>query len=80
MRDFANILTKWKREIVNSFIRADGKRISNGIIENRNKSIKLLKHSSNGYLNWHRFRNRVMYCLNDDAAYHMYPIKNTDIK
>ena len=80
MRDFANTLTKWKREIVNSFIRADGKRISNGIIENRNKSIKLLKHSSNGYLNWHRFRNRVMYCLNDDATYHMYPIKNTDIK
>lgn len=80
MKDFANTLTKWKREIVNSFIRADGKRISNGIIENRNKSIKLLKHSSNGYLNWHRFKNRVMYCLNDDATYHMYPIKNTDIK
>ena len=80
MKDFANTLTKWKREIVNSFIRADGKRISNGIIENRNKSIKLLKHSSNVYLNWHRFKNRVMYCLNDDATYHMYPIKNTDIK
>ena len=76
MNQFANTLSKWKYEIVNSFIRVDGKRITNGIIENRNKSIKLLKHSSNGYLNWSRFRNRIMFSLNPDATYHMYPINN----
>lgn len=46
------------------------------LIENRNKSIKLLKHSSNGYLNWHRFKMRIMCSLNNDSTYHMYPIKN----
>lgn len=48
MMDFGNTLVKWKYEIVNSFVPANGRRISNGLIENRNKSIKLLKHSSNG--------------------------------
>lgn len=76
MIDFGNTLSKWKHEIVNSFVRADGHRISNGLIENRNKSIKLLKHSSNGYLNWNRFRQRILYSLNRDSTYHMYPIKN----
>lgn len=76
MVDFGNILSKWKYEIVNSFVPANGRRISNGLIENRNKSIKLLKHSSNGYLNWHRFRTRILYSLNKDSTYHMYPIKN----
>ena len=59
MMDFGNTLVKWKYEIVNSFVPANGRRISNGLIENRNKSIKLLKHSSNGYLNWHRFKTRI---------------------
>ena len=40
--------------------------MNNGLIENRNKSIKLLKHSSNGYTNWDRFRARVLYSLNDN--------------
>lgn len=76
MIDFGNTLSKWKYEIINSFVPANGRRISNGLIENRNKSIKLLKHSSNGYLNWHRFKMRIMYSLNNDSTYHMYPIKN----
>lgn len=69
MQSFSNTLTRWKQEIINSFIKIDGsKRISNGLIENRNKTIKLIKRSSNGYTNWKRFRNRVLYVLNDDAA------------
>ena len=40
--------------------------ISNGIIENRNREIKKLKDTSCGYTNWERFRNRVLYCLNDE--------------
>lgn len=83
MNNFANTVVRWKTEIINSFTvvgeRVDKKgnviklRINNGIIENRNKSIKLLKHSSNGYLNWYRFRNRVLYCLNNDTTYFLYP-------
>ena len=76
MIEFGNTLAKWKYEIVNSFIPANGRRISNGLIENRNKSIKLLKHSSNGYLNWDRFRTRILYSLNNDSTYYLYPIQN----
>ena len=67
---FADTLIRWKQEIINSFLIIPGtqKRLNNGLIENRNKSIKLLKHSSNGYTNWSRFRNRVLYTLNDDTS------------
>lgn len=68
MQEFANTLTQWKPEIIHSFIIIPGinKKMNNALIENRNKSIKLIKHSSNGYTNWPRFRNRVLFCLNDD--------------
>ena len=54
MSPFANTLTNWKREIINSFIIVDDKskrKMNTAIVENRNKSIKLIKHTSNGYLN-----------------------------
>lgn len=66
---FVNTLSQWKSEIINSFtvIPKINKKMNNGLIENRNKAIKLLKRSSNGYTNWERFRNRVLYVLNDDV-------------
>lgn len=70
LKSFYNTLNQWKPEIINSFTVLPGsaqKRINNALIENRNKTIKLIKHSSNGYTNWNRFRNRVLYCLNDDV-------------
>lgn len=74
---FSNTLVRWKNEIVNSFIIIDkdkNKKINNGIIENRNKVIKQLKHNSNGYKNWERFRNRALYVLNEDATFRLNPI------
>ena len=73
MSPFANTLTNWKNEIINSFIIVDDKakrRMNTAIVENRNKTIKLIKHASNGYLNWERFRNRILYTLNDDTTYY----------
>lgn len=77
MNDFANTLINWKNEIVNSFliVGKNEKKISNAIIENRNKSIKTIKRNGNGYTNWDRFRNRVMYSLNKSAAYRLYRIE-----
>lgn len=75
---FAIVLTKWKNEIINSFIIVDKKsnrRMNTAIVENRNKSIKLIKHASNGYLNWERFRNRILLSLNDDATFYLTDIK-----
>ena len=77
MVDFSNTLKRWKKEIVNSFIIVDKERnrkVNNGIIENRNKIIKQMKHNSNGYRNWDRFRNRALYVLNEDTTYHLNPM------
>lgn len=74
MNKFARTLQEWKKEIINSFIRADGNRhISNGPIENVNKTIKNIKYNANGYTNWERFRNRVLFVLNSDVTFYMYP-------
>ena len=78
MSPFANTLTNWKREIINSFIIVDDKanrKMNTAIVENRNKSIKLIKHASNGYLNWERFRNRILYTLNEDTTFYYTSIK-----
>lgn len=72
---FTNTLINWKNEIINSFIESDEKKhIHNGTIEQRNKVIKQLKHNSNGFKNFIRFRNRALYVLNDNATYYLNPI------
>lgn len=74
MRNFAKTLREWRKPIVNSFIKTKSKRkVSNGPIENINKTIKNIKHNSNGYRNWERFRNRILYVVNDDVTFYMYP-------
>jgi transposase len=75
---FANTMRRWRKEIINSFIIIDKKtntKATNAIAENRNKVIKQLKFNSNGYQNWDRFRNRVMFVTNSDATYRLNPIK-----
>lgn len=60
----ANTLFNWKFEIVNSFIKVNGIRVSNGPIEGRNSLIKKVIRLANGYSNFNRFRNRIIYSLN----------------
>ncbi len=38
-------------------------------IDDRNKIIKCIKNNANGYTNWSRFRNRVMYVLDPNATF-----------
>ena len=59
-----NTLESWKNEIINSFIRYDNRKLSNGPIEGRNKYISVILELANGYSNFTRFRNRAMYILN----------------
>ena len=49
------------------------KKVNNAIIENRNKIIKCIKNNANGYTNWLRFRNRVMYVLDPNATFSLEP-------
>lgn len=68
-KSFANTLNGWKESVINSvYVIKDGS-ISNGIMENRNKLIKDLKYNANGYRNFERFRNRIIYCLNSESIY-----------
>ncbi len=69
-RRFGRLLSRWKDYIRNSFIRIDGRRLSNGPIEGVISRIKTIMKNANGYKNFNRFKNRVMYSLN----------KNTPIK
>ena len=68
----ASTLSNWKQEIANSFVLFDGFRVSNGPIEGRNSLIKKVLKLANGYSNFTRFRNRVMYCLNRFSS-HSFP-------
>ena len=90
MNAFAKTLKKWRKEIINSFhivgyeyqidqstghVAAQEKKMNNAIIENRNSIIKCIKKNANGYTNWTRFRNRVLYVLDKNSSYSMYPMK-----
>lgn len=67
-RSFASsTLLKWFEEIVNSFSIVDGRRISNGPIESTNSRVKTILKVANGFKNFSRMRNKIMYCLNKDA-------------
>ena len=50
--------------IVNSFIRINGKRMSNGPMESANGRLDRLLSDGYGYTNFERFRNRALFSLN----------------
>lgn len=66
-------LSSWRKEIINSFRRCDGIRVSSGPMEGRNSYIKKILKLANGYENFSRFRNRIMYCLNTLAKHSFKP-------
>ena len=70
-RVFGRLLLRWKTEIKNSFIRIDGKRLSNGGMENCNSRLKCIIKNANGYKNFDRFRNKCFFSINKQT-----PIKN----
>ena len=68
---FYNLLKNWNKEIINSFIIVDGRRINNSHIESINRQIDRLMYNANGYINFKRARNRIMYCINKKDTYKM---------
>lgn len=67
MKQVGKMLNNWRSEIINSFIKVERRRLSNGPIENMNSQIKTIIKSSNGYRDFSRLRNRIMYSLNKDT-------------
>ena len=66
-KDVISLLKNWKTEILNSFIKIDNRRISNGPVESINRRIKILMKTSLKYKNFERMRNRIMFCINKDS-------------
>lgn len=105
MNSFGNTLTRWKKEIINSFTPVEDpemkhltidddlppaekriirkyidsrkarktRRMNSSLIENRNAMIQVIKKCANGYSNWSRFRNRVLFCLSKDSSFFLMP-------
>jgi transposase len=69
--EFYNLLINWNREIVNSFTLVKGRRINNSYIESRNSQIEKLFINANGFRNFKRTRQRILYCLNKDDTFKM---------
>lgn len=67
MRTVSKMLKHWQVEIKNSFVRVGKRRLSNGPIENMNSQIKTIIKTSNGYKDFRRLRNRILYSLNKDT-------------
>lgn len=67
--EFYNLLGNWKREIINSFTRINDRRINNSYIESKNRIIEKLMLNANGFGNFSRTRNRILYCLNKNDNY-----------
>ena len=74
---FWKLLQNWDNEIINSFNRINGYRISNGPIERVNRAIKSIIEIGFGSTNFVRMRNRIMYCVNDNASI-LYEKKQTN--
>lgn len=67
--EFYNLLINWSQEIINSFTMVGSKRINNSYIESRNNQIEKLFFNANGFMNFKRTRNRILYCLNKKDTY-----------
>ena len=75
---FWRILINWHDEIINSFNRINGNKITNGPMERINKDIKNLFSISFGSTNFERVRNRIIFCINKNAPILGYRKKTTN--
>ena len=67
--EFYKMLQNWRGEVINSFTRINGRRINNSYMESKNKEVGRLIFSANGFNNFKRTRNRMLYCLNGEDTF-----------
>lgn len=88
MTSFTDLLEKWQEEILNSFVvykieyeinkknghvRRRERDLNFSLIENKNRVIQTLKRNANGFGNWKRFQNRVLYLLDLNLTFTLDP-------
>ena len=71
--DMARTLEHWKPEIINSFLRVNGRRISNGPMEGMNSKIEKLIVNSNGIPQLETLRNRALLKYGKNSSYRLNP-------
>ena len=62
--EFHLLLVNWREEIINFFTIIGATRINNSFMESKNRLIAKLIYNVNGFKNFKRTRNRILYCLN----------------
>lgn len=67
--NFYTLLVNWREEIIASFTIVSGRRINNSHIESKNRLLGKLINNANGFTNFKRTRNRILYCLNKNDTY-----------
>ncbi len=75
LASFQSTLAHWREWIANSFVRVNGRRISNGPIEGTNNQLKKVMRVADGVTSFPRFRARIMYVCNKEIS--MSPSKST---
>ena len=71
LQHFYKMLQNWREEIINSFTKINGRRINNSYMESKNKEVGRLIFSANGFKNFKRTRNRMLYCLNEEDTFNI---------
>ena len=76
IKEFGEVITmfqNWEEYILNSFRYVNGRRLSNGPIEGFNSNFKKVLNVANGFANFLRFRNKIMFCYNKELR--LSPVK-----
>lgn len=74
----AKCLTNWREEIINSFNKVNNHVISNGAMERINRDVKTIIRNSFGFRDFTRFRNKVMYSINENSSFKDRNIKKSN--
>ena len=67
--NLSKTLKHWYQEILNSFTFINRRRITNGLIESKNSLIRVITSNANGFTNFKRERNRIMYYFNKEIIF-----------
>lgn len=63
--EFIIMYDNWREEIINSFIRYEGRRLNSGVAESINSQIRTVLYVSKGIKNSARRRKRIMHVINN---------------
>jgi len=79
MIDCAKSFRGWRNYILSSFVWINDRRLSNGPIEGKNNYVKKILSNANGFSNFPRARNKIMYSQNQYEMFSLSPLDKNEI-